>query len=318
MNNNVSYPVIDSHVDLLFDLIRHHPHTNLADLPPDAWVTLPRLNSGGVRVIVSAYYCEDSHNGPAKAADNLRSLLDYADRRLEGLRTIRDEETLRACFAGTGIPGALPLLENADALLEFPAEMLKKRGFRLVGLTHVGKNRIGDGNRVKNPEGLTPEGLKLIRELDGLGFAIDTAHLSPPCFAQVADMFSGHLLSTHTGFRAFCDTPRNLDEEQIRTILSRGGVIGLAAYPGMLSGDGGADIHEIFRQIDWFVQKFGPEGIGLGTDFGGYDGVCEGFVDHTSIPQLAGMLEEAGYPEASRAAILGENWLRLFSRILAQ
>lgn len=317
MNNNASYPVIDSHVDLLFDLIRHHPHTNLADLPPDAWVTLPGLDSGGVRVIVSAYYCEDAHNGP-KAADNLRSLLDYADRRLEGLRTILDEEALRDCFTGTGSPGALPLLENADALLEFPAEVLKKRGFRLVGLTHVGKNRIGDGNRVKDPEGLTPEGLKLIKELDRLGFAIDTAHLSPPCFVQVADTFSGQLLSTHTGFRAFCDTPRNLDEEQIRTLLSRGGVIGLAAYPGMLSGDGRADIHEIFRQIDWFTQKFGPEGIGLGTDFGGYDGVCEGFVDHTGIPELARMLEDAGYPETSRAAILGENWLRLLSRILAQ
>lgn len=317
MDTRDSPPVIDAHVDLLYDLLRHHPETRLADLPSDSWVNLPKLSDGGVRVIVSAFYCEDAHNGPVNAADNLRFLLEYAEKYLGGVKTIRTGEELESCYHGTGSPGALLLLENADALLEFPPEILKRKGFRIVGLTHVGKNRIGDGNTVQDPGGLSPEGRNLVEKLDRPGFAIDTAHLSEPCFREVADIFAGPLLSSHTGLRAFCDTPRNLNEEQIRIILSRGGVIGLAAYPGMLSSTGRADISDVFRQIDWLAQKFGPEGIAIGSDFGGYDSVCEGFEDHSRIPKLAGMLSAAGYPDTTVQGILGGNWFRFFSEVLA-
>jgi membrane dipeptidase len=317
MDTRDSPSVIDAHVDLLYDLLRHHPETRLADLPPDSWISLPKLSDGGVRVIVSAFYCEDAHNGPVNAADNLRFLLEYAEKYLGGVKTIRTGEDLESCYHGTGSPGALLLLENADALLEFPPEIIKRKGFRIVGLTHVGKNRIGDGNSIQDPGGLSPEGRNLVEKLDRLGFAIDTAHLSEPCFREVADIFAGPLLSSHTGLRAFCDTPRNLNEEQIRIILSRGGVIGLAAYPGMLSSSGRADISDVFRQIDWLAQKFGPEGIAIGSDFGGYDSVCEGFEDHSRIPKLAGMLSAAGYPDTTVHGILGGNWFRFFSEVLA-
>jgi membrane dipeptidase len=129
-------------------------------------------------------------------------------------------------------------------------------------------------------------------------------------------MFSGRLISTHTGFRTYCDTPRNLSDEQVRIILSRGGIIGVAAFPGMLSPDGQADISLLFRQIDWFVQKFGPAGIGLGTDFGGYDTVCKGFEDHSRLPALAELLADAGYPDSSIRDILGDNWFRFFLELL--
>ncbi|MEI8355116.1 MAG: membrane dipeptidase [Deltaproteobacteria bacterium] len=306
---------IDSHLDLLYDLIRHHPGRPLQDIP-DAWVTLPKLAEGGVRLIVSAVYCQDGCNGPATAADNLRYLLDYADRYLEKPEIIRNLEELGTCYHGSGEPGALLLLENADPLLEFPPEELKRRGFRMVGLTHAGKNRIGDGNSVADPEGLTLAGRNLVRELDRLGFAIDTAHLSDPCFCEVVDLFSGPILSTHTGLRSLCDIPRNLSDEQVRIILSRGGIVGIAAYPGMLSPDGKAGIYHLFRQIDTLVQKYGPSGVGIGSDFGGYDTVCEGFEDHSRLPALAGLLDCAGYPETAVKEIMGGNWHRFFSDLL--
>lgn len=310
-----TYPAIDSHVDLLYDLIRRHPDKPLEEIP-EAWVSLPKLAEGNVRVIVSAFYCKDAYNGP-QAADNLRYLLDYSERNLRGLTTINSAEGLTACFHGTGAPGKLFLLENADPLVEFPPQALKNKGFRAVGLTHFGKNRLCDGNAVPDPAGLTPVGRDLVRKLDRLGFAIDAAHLPDPGFWDVADLFSGPLLSSHTGLRAFFDTPRNLSEEQIKTILSRGGVIGIAACPGILSENERANISLLFRHIDWFVQKFGPEGIGIGSDFAGYSTTCTGFEDHTRLPRLAELLEEAGYPESVVAGIMGDNWFRLFSRLLA-
>lgn len=316
MENRTLFPVIDAHVDLLYDLLRHHPETRCEDLPDNAWVSLPKLALGGVRVIVSAFYCEDAHNGPEKSADNLRYLLEYSERYLGLLNAIHTGEELADYFHGAGNPGVLRLLENADALLEYPPEILKSKGFRLAGLTHVGKNRIGDGNKVPDPGGLTREGRTLVRKLDRLGFALDTAHLSEPCFREATDIFTGPILSSHTGLRAFCDTPRNLSNEQLRIILSRGGVVGLAAFPGMFTASGRADIFDVFRQIDWLAQKFGADGVAVGSDFGGYDTECRGFEDHSRIPELAEMLADAGYPEKAISGIFGENWFRFFSSIL--
>ena len=310
------FPVIDGHVDLLYDLIRHHPETPLQELP-HAWVSLPKLAAGAVRVIVSVFYCPDACNGPLKAADYLRYLLTRAGRQLRGVETILTAEALTSCYHGEGGPGALLLLENADPLLEFPPRDLKQLGFRAIGLTHVGRNRIGDGDTIEEPEGLTSAGRDLVRELDRLGFAIDTAHLSDPAFREVAGIFSGPLFSSHTGLRAFNDFPRNLDDGQIRTILSRRGVVGIAACPGLLSEEVKADISHLFRQIDWFVQKYGAEGVGIGSDLGGYDSVCHGFEDHACFPRLAELLDGAGYPETAVAGIMGENWYRFFSGLLA-
>ncbi len=216
-----------------------------------------------------------------------------------------------------GGPGALLLLENADPLLEFPPQELKQTGFRAVGLTHVGTNRIADGNTIEEPEGLTAAGRELVRELDRLGFAVDTAHLSDPAFAEVAGTFSGPLFSSHTGLRAFNDFPRNLDDGQVRTILSRGGVVGIAACPSLLSEDVRADISHLFRHIDWFVQKYGAEGVGIGSDLGGCDTLCRGFEDHSCFPRLAELLGGAGYPDTVIAGIMGGNWYRFFSGLLS-
>ncbi len=309
------YPVIDSHVDLLYDLIRHHPDTPHSEVS-DAWITRPKLAEGAVRVIVSAFYCTDACNGPEKAADYLRFLLGYAERNLKKPDLIRTPEELEAVFHDSDAPGALFLLENADALLEYPPEALKRRGFRVAGLTHAGRNRIGDGNAVVNPGGLSPAGRSLLGELDRLGFAIDTAHLSDSCFSEVADLYSGPIVSTHTGLRSLCDTPRNLSDEQVNTILSRGGIIGIAAYPGMLSIDGRAGISHVFRHIDHIVQKHGTSGVGVGSDFGGYDTVCEGFEDHSRLPELARLLCKAGYPQSAVRGIMGDNWYRFFTNLL--
>jgi membrane dipeptidase len=309
------WQAIDSHVDLLYDMIRHHPDRALRDIP-DAWVTIHRLVQGGVRVFVSVFYCPDAHNGPVKAADHLRYLLEYGEKHVPELKAIRCVEELAAAYHGNGTPSVLLLLENADPLLEYPPKLLKERGFLAVGLTHVGRNRIGDGNTVDDPQGLTPAGRKLVKELERLGFAIDTAHLSEHAFEEMADLFNGPLFSSHTGFREFNDTPRNLSDGQIRTILSRNGVVGMAAAPGMISDDAKVGINHVLRQIDWFVQRYGPEGIAIGSDMGGYDGVCEGFNDHRDFPRLAELLYCMGYPDSAIAGIMGENWFRFFSRLL--
>lgn len=313
---DLPYPVIDGHVDLVYAMQRNATGAPFAELATGP-ITPQTLARGGVRLLVGALYCADAHNGPVSAASHLRQLMAFADRQLTGLVPIRTAMRLEACCRGECGPGILPLLENGDALLDLKLEVLETWGLRVVGLTHAGANRLADGNAVARPGGLRPAGRQLVAELAQRGWAIDVAHLAEPGFWAVLDLFTGPLLCSHTGLRRFCDMPRNLDDAQIAALLSRGGVLGLALAPEMLVPTGRADLEEVFRQLDWLVQRHGDAGVALGSDLGGFEGVCAGLEDHGRLGHLARRLARAGYPEAALARIMGGNWRRFYGRLLA-
>lgn len=306
--------VIDGHVDLVYSLMRHHPGSRFEDLSTGQ-VTPGALAGGNVRIIISALYCDDRYNGPETASAHFSSLLDYARHYTTFLQAVTSQEALARCFHnGSERPGAVLLLENGDVLIDTGSEILHQNHIGLVGLTHAGRNRIGDGNGVSAPGGLTAEGKRLVRDLDRSGVIIDVAHLSEPCFNDLIETFAGVLVTTHTGFRRFCDQPRNLTDDQMRCIVERDGIIGVSVNPAMLSLEETADCMEAFRQIDWAVETFGPDRIALGTDFGGYDRDCTDLEDHGRLGNLQEQMERHGYDQETIKKILGENWYRLLNK----
>jgi membrane dipeptidase len=309
-----SHRVIDGHIDIIYEMMRHHLHVPFHQLS-DAPVTSKKLAAANVRVLVTALYCPDSQNGPQTAAACLQELFQYADSYLSGLNHIKTSKELEACFTADDLsmPGTVLLLENADALLDLDLSVLKSRALKVVGLTHAGKNRIGDGNGVSSPGGLTKEGKQLLTRLEREGFAIDVAHLSDPCFSDVLDGFTGPLISSHTGFRFFCRKPRNLDEHQLRALMERKGIVGIAVNPEMLSDNDQASVQDVFRHIDWVVQSYGPDHVALGSDFCGFDVTCEGMEDISKFADLTRILDEHGYPESAIRSIMGENWYRFYN-----
>jgi membrane dipeptidase len=307
--------VVDGHVDLLHALMHRSPGQEFLSLDQGP-VTPATMDRGGVGLFVSAFYCPDVANGPHTALPFLRSLLDYWRDHVRLPQPVRTPADVAAAWETSGPPHPLFLLENADCLLEMDLVEFHGLGFRLVGLTHAGRNRIGDGNAVPSPGGLTDAGREIVRGLERMGLIIDTAHLSDPAFREVADMTSGPLVSTHTGLRTFCDRPRNLSVEQIKAIAGRAGVIGLALAPEMLSLGRGVGVEEVFVQIDWLVQRFGPSVAGLGSDFGGFEGAVEGLADHAGLGRLTERMDRAGYPQEGIEAIMGGNWYRFFQRTL--
>jgi membrane dipeptidase len=279
----------------------------------DDHVTARGLREGNVRVLVSAFYCEDSWNGPGKAQARLQGLLTYREHHITEIPPIRTAKALEDAFFGLRGTGCLFLLENADALADMEPADLKAKGFFTVGITHAGRNRLGDGNGVRSPGGLTPKGREVVKALDREGFILDVAHLSEPCFREVAGLFAGPLISSHTGFRRTCDTPRNLSDEQADLILTRGGVIGVTVNPEMLSPEGIATLRDVFEQADRLVQRYGYRGVAVGSDFGGFEGTCRGLEHAGCFERLAGLFAAEGYPEEAIAAILGGNWYRLYA-----
>jgi membrane dipeptidase len=304
---------IDGHVDILYEMFESHsnvPFEELSDLP----VTLGKMKNADVIAAVAALYCPDIHNGRA-SADFLSKLVIYAERYLTGLFHIKSAEDLDYCIRQKK-PGMIWLIENADGLLEFDRARLAQAGIKVAGLTHMGRNRIGDGNNVPFPEGLTGAGKTLVKELAREGFAFDVAHLAEPGFRDLTGLYEGPLISSHTGVRALADIPRNLTRSQVAAILERKGVIGIAADPKMLTPSGEASIQDIFRHIDWIAQSFGADGIGIGTDFCGFLTVNVGFEDITKLTDLARIMREHGYPEPGIRKIMGENWRVFYASLL--
>lgn len=304
---------IDGHVDVLHEMFESRPKApfeELTDLP----VTLEKMRSSNVLAAVFALYCPDTHNG-AGAADFLSKLVDYAEEYLTGLFHIKSAEDLNNCIRQK-TPGMIWLIENADGLLEFDRAKLAQAGIRIAGLTHQGRNRIGDGNNVAFPEGLTGRGKSLVKELASDGFVFDTAHLAEPGFRDLTRIYEGPLISSHTGARALCDIPRNLTRSQVAAIIERKGVIGIAADPTMLTLSGQASIEDIFRHIDWIAQSFDVDGIAIGSDFCGFFTPNTGFEDITRLSDLARIMLEHGYPEPSIKKILGENWRAFYESLL--
>jgi len=309
------FPVIDGHVDILYEMTNSH-----GDIPFDqlthSTVTVEKMRAGDVRILVAALYCPDTFNGEESAASYLGGLIEYATKFMSGLAHIRSKTDLESCM-DQNTPGMILLVENADGFFEIDRAVLANAGIRVAGLTHMGRNRIADGNNVRFPGGLSSSGTELVREFSAEGFAFDVAHLAERGFHDLVRIHEGPLLSSHTGIRPLCDTPRNLTLEQIRIILERKGVVGIAADPAMLSLDGKAAIEDVFRNIDWIAQRFDADGIGIGSDFCGFYSANRGLEDISRLMDLAGHLLDAGYPKESVQAIMGTNWRRFYGNLFA-
>lgn len=304
--------LIDGHVDLTYFLMNLPEPVALPELDKGP-VTLPKMHSAGLRLFCNALYCEDRFNGSGAKA-HVRRLVSFTLERLAALSIVKGRRDLEELEGRPGQPRVLLLLENGDALTGDPdlVSELVKGGIRIVGLTHAGKNRLADGNAVRVSAGLTAQGREVLKVLEHRGVAIDAAHLHPVCFGQLLDLFRGPILSSHTGVRTLCDLPRNLDLDQAAEIARRGGILGITCNPEMLRPDGRADLKDVFNHIDVLVQRFGPDGVGIGSDFCGFDRAAEGLEDIARLPALAALMAGHGYGQEAIAKIMGRNWHRFY------
>lgn len=308
-------PIADGHVDLLYHMMRTAPQTPFAELT-EGPLTPANFADGNLFLVISAFYCEDRHNGPRTATAHLQSLFDYGTEILKGLTPVATRKDLKNIYDDGQKTGLIHLLENADALVDDDVEKWQARSIRAVGLTHAGQNRIGSGNGVKNPSGLTTEGRRVVRDLFKQGLSIDIAHLSEPSFAELIKIYDGPLISSHTGMRRFCDLPRNLSDTQVRYLIDQKGIIGVTVNPEMLAPNQTAGIDEVFKHIDWLVQRYEDRQVAIGSDFGGFDMTCEGLAHPGQLPALIDIMAKNGYPQDAIKNIMGRNWYHFYEALL--
>lgn len=211
-------------------------------------------------------------------------------------------------------------LEGADPILD-PADLAAwhATGLRMIGLTHYGPGRYAGGTGTE--EGLTELGVALLAEMQRLRVVLDLTHSSDQAFWQTLERWGGRVMASHNNCRALAPHQRQFSDDQIRAIVERDGVIGVALdcwmiTPGWRHGDRNEHItlRHVVDHIDHVCHVAGNcRHVAIGTDLdGGFgrEGTPHDLDTIADLQKIAALLEERRYPPADIAAVMHGNWLR--------
>jgi membrane dipeptidase len=219
--------------------------------------------------------------------------------------------------------GYILSLEGADSILSPKhLERAYEQGLRAIGPAHYGPGTYAQGTHATG--GLGPRGRELLAEMERLGIILDATHLCDESFWEALDHFQGPVWASHSNCRALVDHERQFTDEQLKTLIDRGAVIGAALdawmmVPGWVRGQttpesAGVRLEHMVDHVDHVCQLAGNAlHSGIGTDLdGGFGreqtaGDLETIADLARVPEL---LAKRGYSQADVEGIMHGNWLR--------
>lgn len=322
--------IADAHNDLLLELV----HRRLEERPFERrW--LPQLEAGGIAVQVCPIYTgiHDIPESSLRRAVEQVAAFGRAVRECDRATALQRRADLDGLGERIGLVLALegcePLGSDPEAI-----EVFWQVGVRLVGLTWNRRNAFADGCTEPAGGGLSTLGRELVDRLVALGAAIDLAHASERTFADVLERSAdAPVLVSHAGCRAVHDIPRNLSDDQLRTLAERGGVLGVMLIP--LAVGEPATIERVVDHIEHAAGVMGDNGVALGGDFtrqlsqalgpgrpdpllapGELDRAVEGLTGPQDYPALVEALRLRGWEGDRLDALLHGNLLRVLRRAL--
>ncbi|TQS74910.1 membrane dipeptidase [Ornithinibacillus gellani] len=199
--------------------------------------------------------------------------------------------------------GAVLTLEGADA---FGNDLMKLRqlyrlGVMSIGLTWNNANLCADGAGEPRGGGLTLLGKEVVKLNNAHHVFTDVSHASIKGFWDIVEL-ADYPFASHSNARALCDHPRNLDDEQIKALFAKGGLIHLVFNPPFIQAGGEqSTIADLIRHVDHLCALGGETQIGFGSDFDGivyyvdglenaakYQALIEALRNHYSDQQIAG------------------------------
>jgi membrane dipeptidase len=232
------------------------------------------------------------------------------------------------CFPEMPI-GYLLSLEGADSIVSFRhLEQSYADGLRALGPVHYGPGVYGMGTDAEGP--LTPRGRDLLREMERLGMILDVTHLCDESLRDALDHYSGPLWASHSNCRTLANWNRQFTDDQIRELIGRGCVFGVAfdaimmvhgwTYMRSKPQDFDLKIEKICDHIDHICQLAGNAGhVGIGSDLDGGFGTEQTPLDLDSIAdlgRLGGLLAARGYSAADTEGFFHGNFVNFLRQAL--
>jgi len=190
-------------------------------------------------------------------------------------------------------------------------------GVRLITLTWNYPNEIGFPNceAQYSVQGLTEFGKEVVEEMNSLGMIIDVSHLSDSGFYDVAMLSSKPFVASHSNARSITSHFRNLNDEMIKVLANKGGVMGINFEKSFLGKEPISRVEEMVAHINHIKNVGGIDVIAIGTDF---DGISDG-LEIENIGQINKLilgLQRSDFSEVEIEKILYKNTKRVIQDTL--
>lgn len=216
--------------------------------------------------------------------------------------------TLLAIEEGGALDGSLEALR-----------IFYELGVRAITLTWSNRNDLGDGvNEEITGGGLTVFGRAVVEEMNRLGMLIDVSHMSTRTFWDTIELSKKPLIATHSNAKMLCSHPRNLQDNQIKALATKDGVIGITFAAQFLEDDYTlASIESVYRHLDYMLNLIGDDNhVGFGSDFDGIAHTPYNIKGVQDYPALIEYLGQRNYSDETIAKISHKNVLALLKKVL--
>ena len=321
---------LDSHTDtpMLFE-----EGSTLTKKSTSGKVNIPKMTEGLIdAACVVAYIKQGKRDDESlrKATRKAENILKNVKRQAEescGLAEIAytpedlyriKQENKKAIFLG---------IENGYALgkelsdIESNLGRFKKEGVIYITLCHNGHNDLCDSaKKISGTDldaewnGLSPKGIRAVKEMNRLGIMVDLSHASEKTFYDTLEVSTYPVIASHSSARTLCDHARNLTDDQLRAIASKGGIVQVCLYDGFLVKEGEATLRDAVRHILHIRNIAGIDHVGVGSDFDGGGGIAGCNASNELINLTVALLRE-GFTEEDLEKFWGGNFLRVMSRV---
>tara|TARA_B100001123_G_scaffold118423_2_gene137836 strand:- start:1116 stop:2306 length:1191 start_codon:yes stop_codon:yes gene_type:complete len=241
----------DSHIDIPFDFMensKHDPGDN-----SDMQVDIPKMQKGGMDAGFFVVYVPQ---GPLNEA-GFKNAKKLAEKKFKAIvnmtRSYSSKITLalspkdiyrakenNLLSAAIGIENGYTIGEDIS-LIDYYYSL----GARYMTLAHIGHNQISDSSipskRLNNSEkmhnGISSFGRKVIKRMNNIGMMVDISHISEEAAFEAIQLSRSPVIASHSCAKSIADHPRNLSDDLILALASKGGVIQVVAFPNYVKVD---------------------------------------------------------------------------------
>lgn len=254
---------IDPHLDILATF---NPN---ASGEAEGQFDLPKLEAGDLDVSTVALFAGTAKKTP----ENIAAARKEVDAKLAALRRFVSQHPDRLQFALTAADlEKIPASGKHAILLSFlnafslgkdvsQLPLLYREGVRVFGLTHAGNTDWADSSRPSKgygdvPDeagGLTVLGKEAVAELNRLGVIVDVSQLTPAGVFQTLQLSKAPVIASHSAVRGRVDATRNLNNDELRAIAAKGGVVSIVTFAPYLRDS--PERAEAYRKQVW--EPFG-------------------------------------------------------------
>jgi len=230
--------VVDTHDDTTQRLLT--PGFDIGVRHTDGSIDIPRMREGGLGAIFFSIWMSGTVTGP----EAVKRSLDQIDAIREMVRTHAKDLVL--CTTAAEIrrahaDGKIAVLMGVEGghMIDSDLAVLRSYaglGVRYMTLTHSVNDEWADSSTDKPAHnGLTDFGKEVVREMNRQGMMVDISHVADKTFYDALAISQAPMIASHSSCRALCDHPRDMTDDMIKALASKGGVIHINYYVGFLS-----------------------------------------------------------------------------------